>query len=69
MFAMYTKKNHAQYGVCDSGVYSREIINMLLVCQVSGLVENFNIGIFSDILDTLGLTCDDLVLFSRSQVC
>ena len=42
------KKHHAQYDLCDSGVYSREIINMSFVGQVSGLVENVNIGIFPD---------------------
>ena len=38
-------KDNTQYVVCNSGVYSREMINMLFVCQVSGLVKNFNIGI------------------------
>ena len=35
------------YKLCDSGVYSREIINMFFVGQVSGLVENIDIGIYS----------------------
>ena len=43
MVAIYIKKNHAQYDLCDSGVYSREIFNMFLVVQVSGLVQNFNV--------------------------
>ena len=30
-----------------TGVYSEEIINMFLLGQVSGLVENFNIEIYS----------------------
>ena len=29
-------------------MYSREIISMLSVSQVSGLVENFDTGIYSD---------------------
>ena len=35
----------------DSVVYSSEIINMFLVSQVSGLVENLNIGIYSDTIN------------------
>ena len=31
-------KDHAQCSLCESSVYSREIINMFLVSQVSGLV-------------------------------
>ena len=34
--------------ICDSGVWSREIINMYFVNQMSGLVRNFNIVIYSD---------------------
>ena len=36
--------------MCDCGLYSREIINMFFVGQVSGLVETFNTGIYSDTL-------------------
>ena len=43
----------AQYDLCDSGVYSREIINMLFICQVSWLVENFIIWIFLDTIDVI----------------
>ena len=40
--------------VCvHSGVYSREIIPMFLVAQVSGLVENFNIRGFLDIINMI----------------
>ena len=46
-------KDHAQYDLCDSGVNSREIINMFLVSWVSGLVENFNIGTFSDTMNVI----------------
>ena len=38
------EKDHAQYDLGESSVYSREIFNMLLVSQVSGLVET-EIGI------------------------
>ena len=46
----------AQYDLCDSDVYSRDIINKFFVvaffvCQVSGFVENFNIGIYSDTIN------------------
>ena len=39
------EKVYAQYDLCDCGVYSREIVNMFFVGQVSGLVENLNTGI------------------------
>ena len=48
MVVTYIKKDRALYKLCDSGVCSREKIYMHLVGQVSGLVENFNIGIYSD---------------------
>ena len=44
MVAMFMKKDHAQYDLCDSGVYSREMINMFLVSHVSGLVEMLTFG-------------------------
>ena len=34
--------------ICVTGVYLREIINIFFVGQVSGLVKNINIGIYSD---------------------
>ena len=37
MVATYVEK---KYDFCDSGVYSREIISMFLVGQVSGPVDN-----------------------------
>ena len=42
-------KDYAQYNLCDSGVHSREIISMFFIGQVSGLVENFFVGLFSKI--------------------
>ena len=47
------EQNHAQYDLFDSDVYLREIINMFLVSQVSGLVKNVNIGIFSDTINVI----------------
>ena len=41
---------------CATDVCSREIIYMLLVSQVSGLVENFNTGIFSDTINVVTTT-------------
>ena len=49
------KKNHAQYDFCDSSVSSREIVSMFLVGQVSRLVENINIGIFSDTINVMNV--------------
>ena len=47
------EQNHPQYDLFDSDVYLREIINMFLVSQVSGLVKNVNIGIFSDTINVI----------------
>ena len=55
--------NHAQYDLCDAGVYSRGIINMFFVGRVSGLVENFNNGIFSDTLNVINVKLCTMVLF------
>ena len=49
------KKNHAQYDLCDSSICSREIVSMFLVGQVSRLVENINIGIFSDTINVMNV--------------
>ena len=38
-----------------TGVYSEEIINMFLLGQVSGLVENFNVAIFSDTVNVINV--------------
>ena len=48
--------------VCDFGVYSREIVNMFLVGQVSGLVENFNNGIYSDTMNVISVKLCRMVL-------
>ena len=44
-------EDHAGYELCNSDVCSMEIIYMFLVSQVSGLIKNFNIGIFSDTIN------------------
>ena len=41
--------------ICTTGVYSRQIINMLFICQVCGLVENFNFRIYSDIINVINV--------------
>ena len=41
-------KEIMQNMICVTGVYSREIIDIFFIGQVSGLVKNFNIGIYSD---------------------
>ena len=57
MFFVYFihKRDHAQYDLCDSGVYSGEIINMFFMGQVCGLVENFNVWIFSSFISVITL--------------
>ena len=45
-----------------TGVYSREIINMFLVGQVSRPVENFSIGIYSDAIDVINVKLCMMVL-------
>ena len=51
-------KDHAQYDLCDVGVYSM----CMLVGQVSELVESFNIGIFSDIINVINIEFRMVVL-------
>ena len=38
---------------CATGMFPREIIYMVWVGQVSGLVENFTMGIFLDTIDVI----------------
>ena len=45
--------DHAQYDLCVCDLYSTEIIAKFLVGQMSGFVENFNIGIFSDSVNVI----------------
>ena len=51
MAATYIKKDHVQYDLFDSGMYSREIINVLFISEVSWLIKHLNIGIYSDIIN------------------
>ena len=46
-------------------MYSREIINVFLVGQVSGLVENLNIGIFSDTINVINVKFCMMVVFTE----
>ena len=48
MVATYIKKDYTKYDWYDSGVCSREIINIF-----SGLVENFNTGTYSDTIHVI----------------
>ena len=43
-------------------MYSREIINMFSIGQLSGLVENFEIGIFSDSINAINVKLCMVVL-------
>ena len=36
-------------------MYPREIINIFFIGQVSGLVENFNTGIYSDTINVINV--------------
>ena len=60
-------KDYAQYDLCDVGVYSREIIIMFFVDQVSGLVENFNIRIYLDIINMINVKLCMMVLVTTTH--
>ena len=53
--------------LCDSGEYSREIIKLFLIGQVSGLMENFNIRIYSDTIIVINLTLCMAVILTIFQ--
>ena len=59
------KEDYAIYDLCDSGVYSREITDMFFIGQVSGLVRNFNIGIYSHTIDMIQVKLYMLVLLIK----
>ena len=53
--------------ICMTDVYSRETMNMFFVSQVSGLVENLNIGILSDTRNVINIKlCIMMMLFTCS---
>ena len=54
MVAAYIKKVMHNMN-CATCVCSREMIYMFLCGQASGLVENFNIGIFSDTMNVINV--------------
>ena len=51
--------------MCNVGVYSREMINMFFVSQVSGLVENLNIAIYSDNINVINIKLCMMVLLTE----
>ena len=57
--------DYAQYDLCDSGVYSGEIINMFFIGQVSGLVKNFNIGIYPDTINVINVKLCMMILLTK----
>ena len=56
------EKDYAQYDLCDTGMCARERINMFFVCQVSGLVKTFNIGIYFDTMNVINVKLGMMVL-------
>ena len=44
MFATYMKKDYAQYDLCESGLYSREIINMFMASHVVVVIAWWVLG-------------------------
>ena len=65
VWLLRTLKRYAQYGLCDSSVYSREIVNIFFVGQVCGLVENFNIGIRSGAINGINVQLCVMVLHTK----
>ena len=51
--------------IYDSGVFSREMINMFSVGQVSGLVKIFIIGIYSDTMTVVNIKLCMMVLLIK----
>ena len=48
--------------LCNADVYSKELTDMFLVGQVSGLVENFNISIVSGTVNVITVKLCMMVL-------
>ena len=46
-------------------MFSRETVNMFLVSQVSGLVENFNMRVFSDTMNVINVKLCMMVLHTE----
>ena len=59
------QEDHAQCELCDS----RDIIYIFLVGQVLGLVENLNIGIFSDTRNVINVKICIMVLNPEHSLC
>ena len=62
VWLLNTRKEYAQSDFCNFDVKSREIVNMIFVSQVSGLVENFNIGNFSHTINVINVKLCLMVL-------
>ena len=56
-------KNIMHIMICVTGAYSRAIMNMFFIGQVSGLVEDFNIRISSDTKNVINVKLCRGVLF------
>ena len=65
VWLLHTLKGYAIYDFCDSGIYSRVIINMFFVGQVSGLLENFNIWIYSNTISVIKVKLYMILLLSE----
>ena len=57
--------DHEYITFFDDLSYSRERIYMFWVCQVSGLVENFNIGVFSDNINVVNVKLCMMILHTE----
>ena len=51
--------------MCNSGVYSREIINMFFISQMSQFVKKFKIGIYSDTINVINVKLGIMVLLTE----
>ena len=51
--------------ICVTNVYSEEIINMFFISQVSWLVKNFNIEIYSDTISVINVRLCMMVLLTE----
>ena len=58
-------EDHARYELCDPGVCSKGMISMFLVGQVSGFVQNFSTGIFSNIINVINVKICTMVLHTE----
>ena len=62
MIATFKKIMHNMNYCVIIVVCAKEIIYMFKVCQMSGFVENFNMGIFSDTVNVINVKLCMMVL-------